>query len=121
VLVGVGLDFVLEACEDFDITESSGDLEDAESDACSLIDLSCELRASVSFGSGEARNRLDVMFEGRIRRDMLDLDVPSGMPDMRIVCQEVSNACDKPISQVTYSEGPESHCLTSGSRFTPCE
>jgi hypothetical protein len=96
--VGVGVDVVLEACDDSDVAESLGDLDEAESDACSLIDLASELNASVSFGVWEARNRLDANVEGPIRWDMLDLDAPNGMPDMRIICQQdVSYACDKQI------------------------
>jgi hypothetical protein len=96
--VGVGVDFELESCDNSDVAESLGDLDEAESDACSLIDLSSVLNASVSFGAWEARNRLDVNVEGPIRRGMLDLDVPNGMPDMRIICQQdVSYACDKQI------------------------
>jgi hypothetical protein len=120
--VGVGVDFVLKACDDSDAAESLGDLDEAESDACSLIDLSSELNASVSCGAWEARNRLDANVEGPIRRGMLDLDALNGMPDIRTICQQVvSYACDEQILYIAYSEGPESHCLTSGSRFTPYE
>lgn len=55
-VVDIGLDFAEEALEDGENEEEVGDegLEDAESEACSLIDVSClELKDSASDGLGD--------------------------------------------------------------------